>query len=269
MRRTALLLVAVLSAVSLTACGGSKGDVVAIWFDQTAAAAATQGGPDPVPSRTWALAWWAADRAVSASPDDDAAVATAVHDVLLALVPGRREQLDRALGDVDDAAGHREAAAVLAERAGDGLTAAQLNRPVTLPAPGPGVYRATGEPPAQGGQGDARPFLLRSTGEVAVTPPPALAGAAYARDLDEVRRLGERTSTERTPAQTELATVLQQRVGDLPFTLGARRYTRWQQIVTENIDARVWAGVHVRSADVAGADLGRRVAELDLARLAA
>ena len=191
-----------------------------------------------------------------------------------------------------------------------------------------------------------------------MTPPPALAGAAYARDLDEVRRLGERTSTERTPAQTDvatfyesslvglltpgvraavvgrdartaasllsdlhrilldaqlaayrakydvlhwrpvtaigggwtpllatppspdhpsghtvyaaaLATVLQQRVGDLPFALGKRRYTRWQQIVEENIDARVWAGVHFRSADVAGADLGRRVAELDLARLAA
>lgn len=350
------LLAAVLAAGVLSGCGDEPGDVVATWFDQTAAAVAAQRAPDPVASRTWALAWWAADRAAATSDDPDAAVATAVHDVLVALVPARREQLDDALDRVD-AGGRRAARQVLAEREGDGLTVDEVNRPFRLPPPAPGVYRTTGAPAQQAGQGDARPFLLTSTAEVVPAPPPALDSPQYARDLDEVRRLGEQGSTERTAEQTALArfwgpslvplltpavraavdglptrdaaellsdlhrtvldaqlagyrakyavlrwrpetaigggwtpllptppqpdhpsghtvyaaalaTVLEQRVGDLPFRLGDRRYETWQAVVDENVDARVWAGVHVRSADVAGAELGRAVAELALRRLA-
>ena len=35
---------------------------------------------------------------------------------------------------------------------------------------------------------------------------------------------------------------------------------RLSDALTENINARVWAGIHFRSADVAGAALGKRVA---------
>lgn len=57
-----------------------------------------------------------------------------------------------------------------------------------------------------------------------------------------------------------------------PFTPGAIRvssptapsadrvYTAWQQFSSENVDARVWSGVHTRVAGEAGATLGRRVA---------
>jgi len=49
---------------------------------------------------------------------------------------------------------------------------------------------------------------------------------------------------------------------------GARRsYATWQQAVTENEDARVWAGIHFRTGDTAGSVLGRRVAALGLARM--
>lgn len=350
---------------------------VPVWFDQTARAVQEQGGvPDPVATRTWALAWWAADRACDAltpgtpGPAGDAAVATAVHDVLGALVPGRRDALDQALaGAAADrgaaaAAGRREAAAVLRGRAGDGLSVAEVNRPVVLPPPSPGTYRPTPPgltPPQQGGQGDARPFLLTSSAEVDPGPPAPLGSAAYARDLAEVRRLGERTSTARTQAQTDLArlyapslvglltpavrtavvgldacraagvlsdlhrisldaqlvayrakyaylrwrpvtaigggwtplvdtppqpeypaghtvyaaalaAVLEREVGPVAFELrggdAPQRYTDWQQVVQDNVDARVWAGVHLRGSDEAGAALGRAVAKLALARLA-
>jgi hypothetical protein len=39
-----------------------------------------------------------------------------------------------------------------------------------------------------------------------------------------------------------------------------RTYTNWHQLTTENVDARVWSGIHTRTADTAGVTLGRKVA---------
>jgi hypothetical protein len=39
-----------------------------------------------------------------------------------------------------------------------------------------------------------------------------------------------------------------------------RSFTRFSQAIREVIDARVWSGLHFRTADVQGAQLGRRVA---------
>jgi hypothetical protein len=39
-----------------------------------------------------------------------------------------------------------------------------------------------------------------------------------------------------------------------------RTYTGWHQLTTENVDARVWSGIHTRTADTAGVTLGRQVA---------
>lgn len=39
-----------------------------------------------------------------------------------------------------------------------------------------------------------------------------------------------------------------------------RTYTNWHQLTAENVDARVWSGIHTRTADTAGATLGRQVA---------
>jgi hypothetical protein len=59
-------------------------------------------------------------------------------------------------------------------------------------------------------------------------------------------------------------------VGDGPgaaFTLPSpsapgvtRTYTTWHPLTTENVDARVWSGIHSRAADVAGVELSRNVA---------
>ena len=40
----------------------------------------------------------------------------------------------------------------------------------------------------------------------------------------------------------------------------SRTYRRLSDALHENINARVWAGIHFRTADLAGARLGRKVA---------
>lgn len=45
-----------------------------------------------------------------------------------------------------------------------------------------------------------------------------------------------------------------------------RQYVRFDAVASEVVDARVWGGVHWRSSDVAGAELGRRVADHILER---
>ncbi|MEU2130609.1 hypothetical protein [Streptomyces sp. NPDC018352] len=56
-----------------------------------------------------------------------------------------------------------------------------------------------------------------------------------------------------------------------PFTLTSgtapgvvRSYTAWHQLTLENMDARVWLGIHTRLADEAGVELGTDVAEYGL-----
>jgi hypothetical protein len=44
-------------------------------------------------------------------------------------------------------------------------------------------------------------------------------------------------------------------------------FTSWPAITKENIDGRVWEGVHYRFSDNVGATVGRQAADWDLARL--
>ncbi|ONH59830.1 phosphoesterase PA-phosphatase [Frankia sp. CcI49] len=46
-----------------------------------------------------------------------------------------------------------------------------------------------------------------------------------------------------------------------------RTYSSWRQATQDNIDARVWEGVHFRHTDETGAQLGRTVAAYDLRRI--
>ena len=52
---------------------------------------------------------------------------------------------------------------------------------------------------------DVTPFVLMSSTELVAKGPPALDSAQFAKDLDEVRRLGARDSKERTADQTAAA----------------------------------------------------------------
>ncbi|GLW06494.1 hypothetical protein Misp01_16240 [Microtetraspora sp. NBRC 13810] len=417
LRSTAVVATAVLTAVTTTGTAVEPAsraahtavhvavDVAVEWFDTTAATIAAAGAPTQVTnSRTWAIGWLAAARALRAGGDRpagapraaggrgayaDAALASAVHTTLTGLVPARRAELDAALAttlaripdgadrDRGVAAGAREARSLLAQRSGDGLDPASVNRPYTPPPPLPGVWRPT--PPdhlagTQSGNRLARPFVLDRADRFRPEPPPALGSARYREDLAEVRAYGAADSTVRTQAQTDTAqfwlgssyaiyvpglraALVQSRRppaeraalvalfhvasvdtqiatsdakyaytrwrpvtairaeddGDPatapdpdwtplhvtpphpdypsghatyagaaeevfttlaggprprePYTLTSptapgvtRTYTTWRRPSQENVDARVWSGIHTRTADTAGVRLGRQVA---------
>jgi hypothetical protein len=220
------VLVVVSAAMGAVPAAGSpqRVDTVGEWYDVTAATIAAAGAPtQSTNSRTWAISWLAATRAVHGVPAGDradAAVASAVHDVLVALVPARQAELDAALNSTLDrippgeqrdrgvAAGAREARKLLAERQGDGLEPAQVNAPFELPPPAAGGWQPTPPsftPAQQAGNRLARPFLLSRADQFRLPPPPALDSPRYQADLAEVRAYGAADSTARTPAQTETA----------------------------------------------------------------
>jgi PAP2 superfamily len=202
----------------------TKPDTLLDWYDITATTIGVITGPQQVTnSRTWAVAWIAAWRAVSvlgSGPDAELALAAAVHETLISTNPAAAPALDAALAATLDrlsarrpdravAVGVDAARAVLAERAGDGLDLASVNRPFTTPvAAAPGVWQPT--PPAfaapvQSGQGDGRPFLVPSVQPLLPGPPPALDSAVYLRDLAESRAVGAVDSAVRTPQQLAVA----------------------------------------------------------------
>ncbi|MCE6996470.1 vanadium-dependent haloperoxidase [Saccharothrix sp. S26] len=230
MRRVLVLaLVGIFAVVGASPAAGSpqrRADVVAEWFDVTAATVAAAGAPtQSTNSRTWAISWLAAARAARAIPTAqrdraDAAVASAVHAALVALAPARRAELDAALRttldrlppggqrDLGVSEGVREAEDLLAERRGDGLDPASVNAPFDVPPPAPGVWQPTPPsftPPQQAGNRFARPFLLARADQFRLPPPPALDSPRDRADVAEVRAYGAANSTARTAAQTETA----------------------------------------------------------------
>ncbi|TMC08156.1 MAG: vanadium-dependent haloperoxidase [Chloroflexi bacterium] len=219
-----VLLPAVPSAAALASPSGSRPGPGLQWYDITAQAVQAAALPEPITqSRVWAVSWLAADRALhdgSGQPFTAAAFVTALHDTLVALVPTQRTHLDGALAsslagvpggrakDRGIAAGRREAAAVLAQRSGDGLDTASIDVPFTPPPAAPGVWQPT--PPSFGpavraGQPRARSFLLRGNDQFRPGPPPGLDSTTYLDDLAEVRAIGANDSPARTPAQTDTA----------------------------------------------------------------
>lgn len=203
--------------LTITLAAPARADTALEWYDHTADAVAAFTPTTPVTSsRVWAVSWLSAHRTARLG---DAAVATALHDALVAQVPARRAELDAALAATLDRvpdgprkraairAGRRAAARTLAQREGDGLDVASVNAPFPIPPAAPGVWQPTPPafaPPSGAGQGGGRAFVLRSPDQFRAPPPPALDSAAYLRDFEEGRLIGSATSTERTPEQAEV-----------------------------------------------------------------
>jgi hypothetical protein len=146
----------------------------------------------------------------------DAAVATAAHDVLVALFPSQAGDLDAkyvaSLAGVPDeiarvngtAVGHHAAAAILAARAQDGRDGIVTY----VPGSGPGVWAPT--PPAfLAAQAPAaalvQTFALTGASQFRPDAPPPLGGGRWARDYNETKALGSAAGSTRTPAQTDIA----------------------------------------------------------------
>jgi hypothetical protein len=142
----------------------------------------------------------------------EAAGAAAAHATLIALFPEQKAALDKAYQDslapipegagktAGIAAGEEVAAKVLASRATDGADAPNTYRPVTSP----GVYITT-TLPVGSSWGKVTPWVMEKGSQFHPPSPPALGSAEWAADYNEVKDLGGKKSTRRTPEQTEMA----------------------------------------------------------------
>jgi membrane-associated phospholipid phosphatase len=214
---------------------GRSGAVVVAWNQELLHIVRTPGDqPAGVhPTRSFAIAHAAIyDAVVSITKDEpayqfsvpapreartDAAAAQAAHDSLVALYPNLQPELDALLATQLTAipggkpkqdgiqVGAAVAARLIALRADDGSA--------IVPAPfvagtQPGSYRPTPPnfpAPVFTGWSNVTPFVIHSASQFRPAPPPDVTSAAYATALNEVKSLGQDTSTSRTADQTVAA----------------------------------------------------------------
>jgi len=155
----------------------------------------------------------------------DAAVAQAAHDTLVVLWPSQAAAFDQKLAEdlalITDGQlkstgiilGQRAASAILALRTGDG---SQIPEPRVnidfIPSNEAGHWRqdpVSQHPLALGAHwGEVTPFVMVSSSQYRVPPPPPMNSPEYTAAFNESKRLGGDgidTPTERTPEQTEIA----------------------------------------------------------------
>jgi hypothetical protein len=147
----------------------------------------------------------------------DAAAAQAGHDVLVELYPKWKAALDQQLAGelatIPDGAGKQQgiqvgqavAAHLISIRANDG---SDVTPPPFVPGTQPGDYQLTPPKyvaPAFTNWANVTPFVLNNAAQFRPGPPPALDSPAYTQAFNEVKSLGQDTSTTRTPQQTEIA----------------------------------------------------------------
>src|SRR5438874_8149596 len=230
----------VLSSTKATGANGnaaangssSSGDIVIAWNKELLHIVQTPGAqPATVhPTRSYAILHAAIyDAVVSITRDapayvfsvnapssarPDAAAAQAGHDTLVALYPKWKAAIDQQLASelatIPNGAGKQQgiqvgqavAARLIAIRANDGSAATP--QPF-VPGNQPGNYRPTPPnfpAPVFTNWGNVTPFVLNNGAQFRPAPPPALTSQAYADALNEVKSLGQNTSTTRTPDQT-------------------------------------------------------------------
>ena len=157
-------------------------------------------------------------KGLTADPDAsiDAAVAAASRDVLVALVPDQQPLIEAAyasaLAAVPDgpaktagiAAGKASASATLRRRQLDGANRA--TQPLYVPNPAAGDYQFTApfDLALFPGWRHITPFAI-DLSEHRLRGPLALSDALYARDFNEVKKVGRAVSSTRTAEQTEIA----------------------------------------------------------------
>jgi PAP2 superfamily len=144
----------------------------------------------------------------------DVAADQAAHDVLAALYPAARADLDTQLAGelaaVPDGRPKQDGVSVGAAAARDIVALRATDGSAAAPAPftagtAPGDYRPT--PPKNAAPmyttwGKVTPFVLQDLQQVRPAAPPPVSDPTYTAALDEVRSLGRDTSTTRTPDQT-------------------------------------------------------------------
>jgi len=141
----------------------------------------------------------------------EAAAARAAHDVLVLVCEDMKDQFDAALKkslesvadtkarDNGEKAGALAAAAVIAARAD---SKAEGKDPV-YPPTSAGVYSPTMRRVGMT-ISKQKPWIMKTQDEMRPVAPPDLKSEVWARDLEEVKRLGAKKSKERTTEQTDV-----------------------------------------------------------------
>jgi hypothetical protein len=142
----------------------------------------------------------------------EAAVAAATRTALSKLMPAQQAVIDAdyqaLLASVSDGPaktagiglGEQAATAIVALCADDGAGAPDVYRPHSAA----GVYVPT-VGPAVPHWGRRRPWVMARGDHFRPGPPPALTSDIWARDYNEIKAVGSRNSTQRTPEQTAMA----------------------------------------------------------------
>lgn len=223
-----------LASSTIFVAAPASADIICEWVDfaqaiQTAAApaATVPRSPDHERAQTQvALAMFEALNAIDrhyetylgmepadSSASRDAAAATAAYEVLVAHFPGQKTALSESyqisLETVHDLRA-RDAgiaigklAASLAVKAG-GIDPAAEQLPY-LPRTQPGIWVPTQMPVIEPWFTAFKPWILDRADSIRPAPPPPLSSERWARDYEEIRRLGGKDSKERTPHQTLMA----------------------------------------------------------------
>lgn len=205
-------------------------DVVTDW--NTTVTAVTSTGASPPQVRAYALVHaamhdavnaiehryqpYAVDLKAPAGANVDAAAAAAAHGVLTAILPSQKAAADAALAaslaKIPDgtsktdgvAAGAQVAAKFLALRNDDGFSAKVDVKPL---AAAPGVWQLTpGWPAPLATQwGRMKPMVIAKLSEFDLGGPPPVGSERFARDYNEIKAVGARSSSVRTADQTAVA----------------------------------------------------------------
>jgi hypothetical protein len=194
-------------------------------------------------------------RVARRSDSKEAAAATAAYRVLAHLVPAQQATLDglyaTSLAGIPDgpsktrgsAVGEAAAAAMIAARALDGRFG-----PFRFPVgSGPGDWRPVPGNDPNAWLKDVTPFLIEHPSQFRSQGPLALTSRKYAREFDEVKSLGELTSTERTADQTHAARYW----AENPPATWSRifRTLSAQEGLTLTENARLYATLYMTAAD--------------------
>lgn len=147
------------------------------------------------------------------SASEDAAAATAAFKVLLQHYPQNKTHLEEsfalAMAQLPDgptkqagiAVGEQAAQAVMSLGGIDPQIEQQPYRPRTIP----GQWIGASPPSLEPYWAAFKPWVIGRADSLMSPPPPPLTSAIWARDYEEVRRLGGRNSKDRTPIQTLIA----------------------------------------------------------------
>lgn len=218
--------------IFLSAVHAARADVVTDWNETAVRATEIAGAPVPVQMRMMAIvhaaifdavnaiegkyASYAIEVAAAPGASAEAAAAAAAHGILERLFPPQKAMTDVALArsvkEIADGpakteglrVGREVAERLFALRKDDG-SAAQASYDF---GKGAGVYQATppmNMKPVLPHWRNVKPFVLTSAKQFPMAGPPPVVSAAFAKDFDEVKRLGSKNSTERTSEQTAIA----------------------------------------------------------------